>query len=116
MFYVQTWRISHAETRRAVSSSISAFTFRIIHRTVANIMIFIYAQKSTATGRYSSSYGPAKFDVAMASFEVETRRAVSLSISVFTCHISHQNVDNYVVYHEANQDVDTMTGSYQKGV
>ncbi len=52
----------------------------------------------------------------MTSFEVESRRAVSSSISVFTCHILHQNVDNHVVYHDANRDVDTMTGSYQKDV
>jgi hypothetical protein len=74
VFYVQTWLISHVKTRRAVSSSILAFTFRIIHRNVDIRVIFIYAQKSTATDRYLSSYGPAKFDVAMESGERGTKR------------------------------------------
>ena len=81
-FSVQTWLISHAETRRAVSSSISALRFHTIYRNVANIIIFIYVQTTTATDRYSLSYDPAKLDDAMASFEVNTRRAITLSISV----------------------------------
>ena len=89
----------------------------VLYRNVANIIIFIYAQKLTATDRYSSSYGPAKFDVAMASFGVKTRRAITFSISVFSYHIIiHQNVDNYVVYYRVNRDVDTMTESYQNTV
>ncbi len=43
-FSVQTWLISHAKIRRAVSSSISTPWFHMIHRTVANIISFIYAQ------------------------------------------------------------------------
>ncbi len=94
------------KTRRAVSPSISVLRFRIIHRNEDNIKIFIQTQKWTAADQYSSSYGPAKIDIAMTSMEVETSRAVSSSILVFTCHIVHQNVDNYVIYPDANQDVD----------
>ncbi len=52
------------------------------NQTVANIISFICAQQSTATDRYSLSYGPAKLDDAMACFEVETRRAITSSILV----------------------------------
>ena len=50
--------------------------------TIVDIKISIFAQKPTATDRYLLSYGPAKFDVAMASFEVKTRWAITLSILV----------------------------------
>ncbi len=63
-FSVQTWLISHAETRRAITLPI----------------FFISTQQSTATDRYSLSYGPAKLDDAMACFEVKTRRAITSSI------------------------------------
>ncbi len=86
---VQTWLILRAKTRRAVSSSILARWFCMMHRTVANIISFIYAQNATKTGRYSSSYGPAKLDDAMASFEVKTRRAITSSILVRWCQLFH---------------------------
>jgi len=54
----------------------------LIVLTIVDIKISIFAQKSTATDQYSLSYGPAKFDVAMASFEAKTRRAITLSILV----------------------------------
>jgi hypothetical protein len=50
--------------------------------TIVDIKISIFAQKSTATDRYLSSYGPTKLDVAMASFEVKTRWAIARSILV----------------------------------
>ena len=113
---MKIWLISLAETRRAVSSLISAFTFRTIHRSVANIISCIHAQKSTATYRYSLSYGPEKLDDAMACFEVETRRAITFSILVRSPQLFHKNVAHYVVYNRANRDVAKTTGSYQKTV
>jgi hypothetical protein len=53
-----------------------------MHQNKGNITISVYAQKPTATDRYSLSYGPAKLDDAMACFEVKTRRAITLSILV----------------------------------
>jgi hypothetical protein len=79
---VQTWLISHAKSRRAVSSLISALRLNIINQNKEDITISVYAQKSTATDQYSLSYGPAKFDDAMARFEVKTRRAITLLILV----------------------------------
>ena len=52
----------------------------------------------------------------MASFGVKTRRAITFSISVFSCHIIHRNVDDYVVYYRVNRDVDMMTESYKNTV
>ena len=97
VFYVQTWLISHAKTRRAVSSSILARWFHMIRRNVFDIIIFIYLQKSTATDQYSSSYGPANFDDAMASFEVKTRQAITLWILVHCRRFLHSNARNDVV-------------------
>jgi hypothetical protein len=67
-----------------ISSLPSIFTPAII-----DIISCIYVQKSTATDQYWLRYGPTKFDVAMASFEVKTRRAITLSILVLSCHIIH---------------------------
>jgi hypothetical protein len=52
----------------------------------------------TATDRYWWSFGPAKFDAATASFEAETRRAISSSISVCFLHIMHINISNNIMY------------------
>ena len=52
----------------------------------------------------------------MASFEVKTRRAVTLSILVRWPHLFHEDAANVVVHHRANRDIDTMTGSYEKTV
>ena len=74
----------------------------MIHQNRDNITIYVYAQNSTAKDRYSSSYGPAKLDDAMASFEVKTRRAITLSILVVCRLFLHENVVNDVGYHRAN--------------
>ena len=87
-----------------------------ITQTIVDITISIYAQKSTATDRYWWSFGPAKFESSTARFDAETRWAVSSSISALSCHIIYQNVDDYIVYHLLNRDVDTMTESYQNTV
>ena len=75
----------------------------MIHQNVANILSFIYAQKTTKTDRYLSSYDQAKFDDAMASFDVETRRAITRWISVRCRRFLQENVVNDVGYHGANR-------------
>ena len=95
---VQTWLISHAKTRWAVTSSILALWLRIIHRNVGKIIIFILTKNLPATDRYLLSYGPAKFDLAMASFEVKTRRAITLWILVRCRRFLNYNVANDVCY------------------
>jgi hypothetical protein len=87
-----------------------------ITQTIVDITISIYAQKSTATDRYWWSFGPAKFESTTARFDAETRWAVSSSISALSWQIIYQNVDDYIVYHLVNRDVDTMTESYQNTV
>jgi hypothetical protein len=87
-----------------------------ITQTIVDITISIYAQKSTATDRYWWSFGPAKFESSTARFDAETRWAVSSSISALSWQIIYQNVDDYIVYHWLNRDVDTMTESYQNTV
>jgi hypothetical protein len=75
----------------------------MIHRTVDNIISFVYVQYTTWTDQYSSRYGPAKFDVAMASFEVKTRRAITLSILVRWRQFFHSNAVNDVEYRWCNR-------------
>jgi hypothetical protein len=75
----------------------------MIHRTVDNIISFVYVQYTTWTDQYSSRYGPAEFDVAMASFEVKTRRAITLSILVRWRQFFHSNAVNDVEYWWCNQ-------------
>ena len=75
----------------------------MIHRTVDNIISFVYVQYTTWTDQYSSRYGPAKFDVAMASFEVKTRRAITLSILVRWRQLFHSNAVNDVEYPWCNR-------------
>jgi hypothetical protein len=53
-----------------------------------------------------------KFYAATAQFEAETRRAVSSSILALLCHIMHQNVENDVIYHCANRDMDMTLALY----
>ena len=83
---------------------------------IVNITISVLAQKSTTTDRYWWSFGPAKLDATTAGFDAKTRRAISSSILAITCHIIHQNVDNGVLYHRVNRDVDMMPASYQNSV
>ena len=80
--------------------------------TIVDIMISIYAQKSTATDRYWWSFGPAKFDAAMAEFEAKIRRAVASSILVCFLHIMHINVDDDIIYYLVSQGDDIVTKSY----
>jgi hypothetical protein len=75
----------------------------MIHRIVDNIISFVYVQYTTWTDQYSSRYGPAKFDVAMASFEVKTRRAITLSILVRWRQFFHSNAVNDVEYRWCNR-------------
>jgi hypothetical protein len=86
----------HNNTRRFLSSSPRHFS---IAQTIVNITIFILAQKSTTTDEYWWSFGPAKFDAAMAEFEAKTRRAEAPSILVCFLHIMHINVANSIFYH-----------------
>jgi len=75
----------------------------MIHRTVDNIISFVYVQYTTWTDQYSSRYGLAKFDVAMVSFEVKTRRAITLSILVRWRQFFHSNAVNDVEYRWCNR-------------
>lgn len=75
----------------------------MIHRIVDNIISFVYVQYTTWTDQYSSRYGPAKFDVAMASFDVKTRRAITLSILVRWRQFFHSNAVNDVEYRWCNR-------------
>ena len=90
---------------------ISPQTFSFVPPLV-DIIIYIYAQKSTATDRYSLSYGPAKFDVATTNFEPIIRRSVSLSISALWTRMIHQNVGTDVGYHRANGEAEKKSASY----
>jgi len=56
-------------------------------------------QKLTSTDRYSLSYDSAKFDTAMANFDIKLRRAITLSISDCFLQFIHINVDQYTIYH-----------------
>ena len=69
-----------------------------IAATIIDIISCICVQKSTATDQYSSSYGPAKYDVAMASFEVKTRRAITRWTLVRCRWFLHANAVNDVGY------------------
>jgi hypothetical protein len=80
-----------------------------IAQTIVDIMIFIYAQKLTATDRYWWSIGPAKFNATTAGFEAKTRRAVASSILVYFLHIMHINVDNDIIYYRVSQGDDIAT-------
>ena len=86
----------HNNTRRFVSSLPRKF---LIAQLIVDITIFILAQKSTTTDEYWWSFGPAKFDAAMAEFEAKTRRAEAPSILVCFLHIMHINVANSIFYH-----------------
>ena len=66
-------------------------------------MSCIFVQKLTAMDQYSLSYGPAKFDVAMVSFDVETRWAITQWISVRGHRFLQENVVNDVGYHSENR-------------
>lgn len=94
----------------------SFFRHFLIAQTIVNIIVSIFAQKSKATDRYSSSYGPAKQDVATTNFEPLIRRAVSLSISALWSLNIHQNVANDVFDHSLNRGVHTVPASQKNNV
>ncbi len=56
-----------------------------------------------ATDQYSSSYGPAKLDIATACFEVKTCRAMTQSILVHCCQFLLVNVAYDVYYCRCNR-------------
>ncbi len=64
----------NSPSRIFVNIDVRHFAFA---RTIVDIMIYIYAQQSTPTDRYSSRYGPAKLNDATLNFEPFIRRAVS---------------------------------------
>jgi hypothetical protein len=56
-----------------------------------------FYEKTTAKDQYRSSYGTAKFDVAMAHFNAKLRRAITRSILDRCCHIMHINVTDNII-------------------
>ncbi len=77
----------------------SLFQHTSITQTIFQTLIYILVKTLTSTDRYWWSYGSAKFDVAMESFEAKLRRAITSLISRFNQHIIHLNVDNTIKYH-----------------
>ena len=85
--------------------------FSIAH-TIHRIMMYILVQELTSTDWYWRSYGSAKFDTAMASFEAKLRRAITSSIIRFSRHIMYQNVDNTTIYHHGKRGDEILTSQY----
>ena len=77
----------------------SLFRHTSITQTIFQIRIYILVKTATSKDRYWWSYGSAKFDAAMASFEAKLRRAITSLISLLNQHIMHLNIDNTIKYH-----------------
>ena len=63
-------------------------------------------KKSTATDQYRLSYGPAKFDAAMARFDAKIRQAITRSNLDRCHHIMHLNVADNIIYHFSRRNLD----------
>ena len=65
--------------------------------------IYVLIHNMSTKSYYWWSYGLAKLDAAMASFDAKLRRAITSSISRFCRHIMHINVDNNIMYYRGSR-------------
>jgi len=72
---------------------------------VVDIISYTSVKKSTPTDKNWLSYGSAKFDDVMTSFEAGTCQAFIMSIFDYFLNLMHIIVDNYTIYNRAKRDV-----------
>jgi hypothetical protein len=82
----------------------SSRSFSIAH-VIVHITIYISVQKLTPTNENWLSYGSAKFDDVMASFEAGVCRALIMSIFDYFLNLMHIIVDNYTIHNRAKRGV-----------
>ena len=99
------WCIADFTSRHNIMPRFSPswFWHTLMTQSIHQIIIYILVKQPTSSDRYWWSYGSAKFDVTMASFETKLRQAITSPISWFNQHIMRLNIDNTIKYHRRSR-------------